>query len=124
MPTNPLSDALEPDFQTVFDALTNEQCRTVLSGLDHPMTASEIAEECDLPRSTVYRKVELMAEAGLLQKQERGREAARYSLGFDEVLVTREPGDLELSISRPSQSASEQLSELWSEVRNEADPNR
>ncbi|WP_396613354.1 helix-turn-helix domain-containing protein (plasmid) [Haloferax sp. S1W] len=88
------------------------------------MTASEIADECDLPRSTVYRKVELMVDAGLLQKQERGREAARYSLGFDEVLVTHEPGDLSLTISRPSQSASEQLSELWSEVRNETDSNR
>ncbi|AFK19881.1 ArsR family transcriptional regulator [Haloferax mediterranei ATCC 33500] len=119
MSTNPLSDALEPDFQTVFDALTSQQCRTVLRHLDSPMTASEIADTCNLPRSTVYRKLEQMVDAGLLDKRGDKREAAQYALGFDEVVVTHTSGELDLSVSSPSRSASDQLSQLWSEVRKE-----
>jgi len=121
MSTNPLSDALEPDFETVFAALTSPQCRAVLRRLDGPMTASDIAAACDLPRSTVYRKLEQMVEAGLLEKRDRGRDAARYALGFEEVVVTREPGDLSLSVSSPSRSASDQLSTMWSAVSDQAD---
>ncbi|KAB1190613.1 helix-turn-helix domain-containing protein [Haloferax sp. MBLA0076] len=120
MSTNPLSEAFEPDFQSVFDSLTSTQCRTVLRTLDSPMTASEIADVCEMPRSTVYRKLEQMVDAGLLTKRDNGQSAAEYSLGFREVVVTHHAGGLELSVSSQSRSASDQLSELWAEVRTEA----
>lgn len=118
MSENPLSDALEPDVQTVFDALTSEQCREVLRALERPMTASEIADACELPRSTAYQKLEQMVEAGLLRKHQ-GADAARYSIDFEEVVVRLPNGGLELDVTPPSRSASEQLSELWGEVRVE-----
>ena len=118
MTENPLSDALEPDLATVFAALTSEQCRQVLRALEHPMTATEIAEGCDLPRSTVYGKLEQMVDAGLLLKHD-GDDAARYSIDFEEVVVRNPDSDLELDVTPPSRSASEQLSELWGEVRTE-----
>ncbi|WP_311173721.1 helix-turn-helix domain-containing protein [Halobellus ordinarius] len=119
MSENPLSDALEPDPSTVFAALKNGQCQQVLRSLDTPMTATEIAEACDLPRSTVYGKLERMVEAGLLRKHDR-EEAARYTVDFEEVVVRNPNGDLELEITPPSRSAAEQLSELWGEVRAES----
>ena len=118
MSSNPLSDALEPDFDTVFGALTSDQCWDVLRSLDQPMTAAEIASACDLPRSTAYSKLESMVDAGLLRKQG-GKDAARYAIDFEEVVVTRPNGELELTVKPPSRSASDQLSELWGEVRAE-----
>ena len=118
MSSNPLSDALEPDFDAVFGALTSEQCWDVLRSLDQPMTAAEIASACDLPRSTAYAKLESMVEAGLLRKQA-GEDAARYAIDFEEVVVTCPNGDLELDVKPPARSASDQLSDLWGEVRAE-----
>ncbi|WP_144905541.1 winged helix-turn-helix domain-containing protein [Halobellus captivus] len=119
MASNPLSDALEPDFETVFDALTSERCRDVLRALDHGMTAAEIADVCELPRSTAYQKLESMVEAGLLRKQQR-EDAARYAIDFEEVVVSRRNGELELTVTPSSRSAADQLSDLWGEVRAEA----
>ena len=116
MSSNPLSEALGPDFQTVFDVLANEQCRTMLKNLDRPKTASELVSTCALPRSTVYRKLEQMVDAGLLVKHDGGDSKTRYTIGFDEVVVRREPKALELDIVPKRRSASEQLSELWSDV--------
>ncbi len=116
MSTNPLSDAVEPDLQTVFDVLTNKQCRTVLRSLDSPMSAREIAATCRLPRSTVYRKLEQMVDAGLLDKVDSTRDATQYCLGFDEVVVSYESKGLDVSVNTEPRSASDQLSELWTDV--------
>ncbi|WP_416841296.1 helix-turn-helix domain-containing protein [Haloferax sp. DFSO52] len=120
MSSNPLSDAVEPDIQTVFDVLTSEQCRRVLQSLDSPMSATEIADECGLPRSTVYRKLQQMVGAGLLEKFDTQHGATRYYLGFDEVVVTTTGGELEVAVTSEATSASDQLSKLWSDVRTEA----
>jgi predicted transcriptional regulator len=126
MSTNPLSDALAPDIQTVFAALTSDDCRRVLRSLDRPMTAQEIADACDLPRSTTYRKLDDMVDAGLLERRQAGREAATYTLAFDEVVVSVvDDGsrDLDVAVSRQSGSASEQLSNMWEAVRAERERN-
>lgn len=117
MASNPLTEALGPDFQTVFGALRSEQCRTILENLDRPMTAAEIASRCDLPRSTVYQKLEEMVDAGLLVKHETRGEQSIYTVGFDEIVVETGPGKLELSIVSRRRSASEQLAELRAEAK-------
>lgn len=122
MSDNPLTEAFEPDVATVFDALTDEQCREILRALDRPMTASQIAQASGLPRSTAYQKLETMVEAGLLRKRELD-DAARYSIDFEEVVVRNTDGGLELGVTPPSRSAADQLSELWDEVRAETRPN-
>ena len=116
MSTNPLSDAVEPDLQSVFDVLTSKQCRSVLRSLDSPMSASEIATTCHLPRSTVYRKLEQMVEAGLLDKADSSRGATQYCLGFDEVVVSYESDGLDVSVNTEPRSASDQLSELLADA--------
>lgn len=116
MSSNPLSEALGPDFQTVLGALANEQCQTILKNLDRPMTTSEIASTCGLPQSTVYRKLEQMVDACLLVKHKERSTETRYTLGFDEVIVRCNPKTLELEVVPKRRSASEQLSELQSDV--------
>lgn len=120
MASNPLSDAVSPDVETVFDLLKSESARRIVCTIEEPMTAAEVADACGIPRSTAYRKLQAMAEAGLLRKQE-GGDAARYAVDFEVVVVRNVNGDLELDLEVPTRSASEQLSTLWGEVRAEAD---
>jgi DNA-binding IclR family transcriptional regulator len=120
MASNPLSDAVSPDVETVFDLLKSESARRIVCTIEEPMTAAEVADACGIPRSTAYRKLQAMAEAGLLRKQE-GGDAARYAVDFEVIAVRNLNGDLELDLEVPTRSASEQLSTLWGEVRAEAD---
>jgi len=65
MVRDPLADEDQPELQDVLDALDDPDCRTIVSVLEESMTASEIAEESDIPLSTTYRKIERLTEAAL-----------------------------------------------------------
>lgn len=113
-----------PQLQDVLDALDDPDCRTIIKHVEEPMTASELAETCDIPLSTMYRKLELLSEASLLEERIEvrtdGRHTTRYDLGFKEVRVgLDEDRSIEVAIKRREQTPDRRLSELWSEVRKE-----
>jgi DNA-binding transcriptional ArsR family regulator len=66
----------------VLGALADADCRRILAELDEPGTAPEIAERCDLPRTSAYRKLSTLSEADLLDERievrEDGHHATRY----------------------------------------------
>ncbi|MFB6156490.1 MAG: helix-turn-helix domain-containing protein [Haloferacaceae archaeon] len=124
MVRDPLRGEDTPDLQTVLDALDDTDCRTIIRHLDEPMTASEVSEECDIPMSTTYRKLDLLSEASLLaegtQVRPDGHHATQYRVAFEEVAVgLDESRELTVSISRPARTADERLASLWGEVRKE-----
>ena len=113
-----------PDLDTVLGALQDDDCRTILSELTEPRTARELLERCDIPRSTLYRKLDLLAEATLVREgteiREDGSHANRYQLNFEEILITRDTNvEVEIEIERPKTRADERLADMWSEVRRE-----
>jgi DNA-binding IclR family transcriptional regulator len=114
----------EPALQVVLDALEDPDCRTIVTHLEEPMTASEIAEAADVPLSTTYRKLDLLAEASILAEtteiREGGHHTTKYVLDFEAVRIAlSEDRDFEVSIDRPARTADERLAQLWSEVRRE-----
>jgi len=114
----------EPDPETVFSALKDEDCRTIIRALSEPMTAEELSDITDIPKSTTYRKLELLTEASLLAEgveiRADGQHASRYVVAFDEVhIALSEDREFEVEISREPQTADERLATLWSEVRKE-----
>ncbi|QLD90755.1 helix-turn-helix domain-containing protein [Natronomonas salina] len=124
MVRDPLGAEEDPDLDTVLGALYDEDCRAIVAALDEPRTASELVERCDIPRSTLYRKLDRLTESTLLYEgteiRQDGSHAGRYEVDFKEVVVTRD-GDrvLDVEIERPARRADERLAELWSEVRKE-----
>lgn len=113
-----------PDLQTVLDALDDPDCRTIVRRLDEPMTASEIADDTDIPLSTVYRKLDMLSEASLVSEltevRSDGHHTTRYDLDFEDVTLSlTEDNEFDVAVSRPPRSAEEQLAEMWSEVRKE-----
>jgi DNA-binding IclR family transcriptional regulator len=124
MVRDPLSGDDPPDLQSVLDALDDPDCRTIIEHLDEPMTASEVSEECDIPMSTTYRKLDLLTEASLLAEgteiRSDGHHATRYRIDFEAVEIGLTEGrSLEVTVGRPSRGADERLASLWGEVRKE-----
>ena len=111
-----------PSAEEICSALDDPDCREIIRNLDEPMTASELSSHCDIPQSTLYRKLELLSEATLLREgteiREDGSHASRYEVDFEEIVVTRD-GSIQIEIERPARSADERLAEMWSEVRRE-----
>lgn len=125
MVRDPYSIEEAPDVADVLAALADEDARTILRTLDEPMTAQELQDRCDIPESTMYRKLDRLTDTGLLHQQTRirrdGRHTSEYIPAFTRVTIRRdeETGDLELEFEPRSRPADERLAELWSEVSRE-----
>jgi DNA-binding transcriptional ArsR family regulator len=121
------SDAItrdEPTLQDVLDALEDPDCRTILGLLEQPLTVNELTDRCEIPQSTMYRKLDLLSDASLVEEEleirPNGSHTRRYTVNFDEVrLSLTENQTLDVAISRTEAAPEERLSTLWSEVRNE-----
>lgn len=89
----------------VLDALSDSVSRAILSALAaEPLTASELAEACGMALSTTYRKVDELAEIGLLEDHVRirtsGNNAREFSVRPTLLQVTLAPsGDIDLERS-------------------------
>lgn len=113
-----------PNLDDVFQALEDRTCREIITELDEPKTVAEIAETCEIPLSTTYRKVERLDEATLVTRQteirHEGHHRARYRVNFATVVVLlSQDHSLELEIERPRSDPEEGLVTLWSELRRE-----
>jgi DNA-binding IclR family transcriptional regulator len=113
-----------PDLQAVLDALGDPDCRHIVESLDEPKTAAQVSEDCDIPTSTTYRKLDLLSEASLLAEgtevRPDGHHATRYELDFERVVFELDDDrNLDVSLVRPARSADERLASLWGEVRKE-----
>ncbi|MDG5777902.1 helix-turn-helix domain-containing protein [Haloarculaceae archaeon H-GB11] len=80
------------DAEKVFTVLGNEQCRTVLKVLqDNPRTAAELATEADVPLSTLYRHLNRMLDAALIEESVRlspnGKHPSEYSSRISDVCL-------------------------------------
>lgn len=99
------SDEPDVDPQTVIAALEDDVCRDVLEvTAGDALTATELSERCDVPLSTLYRKLELLSEAALVEETLRlrrdGRHATEYRQSFDDVTISiREGGSVQVAIS-------------------------
>ncbi len=91
--------------RTIMEALTDEDCRSILAATSQEaLSASEISEQCDLPRSTTYRKLETLTDVDLLAERIRicrsGKNPSEYVRLVEEVTVRlEESGDVSLSVS-------------------------
>jgi DNA-binding IclR family transcriptional regulator len=118
------ADDAGPDLQAILDALDDPNCRTIVQQIDGAMTANELADATDIPLSTTYRKLDLLTEASILDERTEirpdGHHTTKYVLAFESVEIgLTDDRQFEVTMSRPAQSADEQLAQLWNEVRKE-----
>ncbi|MDG5758593.1 helix-turn-helix domain-containing protein [Natronococcus sp. A-GB1] len=124
MVQDPITSEPPPSPEVICSALDDPDCREIIRRLEEPMTASELNARCEIPQSTLYRKLELLTDSTLLEESTEirrdGHHASKYSVAFDEItLVLEDDRSLSVQIERPARTADERLAELWSEVRKE-----
>jgi predicted transcriptional regulator len=113
-----------PSLQDVLDALDDADCRDILRATTEPMTANELTDACDIPRSTLYRKLKLLSRASLVREQNAispgGGRLTRYERDFEDVTISiDESDDFTVSVERPPRKAEERLADIWSKMGDE-----
>lgn len=122
MVRDPYRSDPSPDMGTVLAILADEDARAIVRTLDEPMTAKELREHADIPESTLYRKLDRLTDAGLLEERTRlrrdGRHSSEYTIAFADLTIRRDPetGELAVEVTPAPKAADERLAELWSEV--------
>ncbi|TKR25072.1 winged helix-turn-helix domain-containing protein [Natronomonas salsuginis] len=124
MGDNSVSSEDTPTLQDVLDALDDPECRAILRETLEPMTANELIDACDIPKSTLYRKLELLRSASLLEEWDTinpgGGRVTHYERSFDDVTISmNDTGEFSVRVERPPQSTDERLVDIWSMMGDE-----
>lgn len=74
-------------------ALDDERCRRIIEATaGESLSATEVAEACEIPLSTTYRKLETLTDAGLVVERTRispaGSHPSEYRSVVDEVVLS------------------------------------
>jgi IclR helix-turn-helix domain. len=112
------------DIGPVVAALDDEDARSIIEALNAPMDASELADRCDIPLSSTYRKLERLRDARLLREstaiRRDGHHVTQYAVGFERVVIQYEPSSgLRCRVTPREDGASDRLAELWSQIQEE-----
>ena len=113
----PVSD--DPDFERVVALLDDPQARTILLATSvEPRSATELAERCDASQQTVYRRLDRLVDAGLVEDHTRVRKDGHhdtvYTATLEEVTIGLRDGEFEFTLDRTRPDAVDTLTNLWS----------
>lgn len=102
--------------------LGNKYSVDILEATTTPRSAQELSEELDIPLATCYRRLETMAELGMLEvregRSEHGRQRDMYRRAVDEIQVSI--SDSTAVTTEERASASRTMDRLWSRLRRGA----
>ena len=101
--------ANEWDPETVFDVLADERARQVLlRTAAAPRSARELAEACDGSLSSIYRRVGVLGEYGLLEEETRvdldGNHYSVYRPAFEQLDVELRGGEIRVELREENTS--------------------
>ncbi|ELZ00191.1 hypothetical protein C482_08963 [Natrialba chahannaoensis JCM 10990] len=126
---SPSADDIPDDEQlpveSVLQTLDDETCRQILTALDKPKAATALCEECDVPSSTMYRKLELLREADLVDEytevRRDGPNATLYKRNFSTISVGIDDADeFTVHVERPPEQPEDRLATFWTEMKRES----
>ena len=110
----------DPTLEAVVELLDDEHVRQILTATSvDALSAKELSERCDVSQATVYRRVERLAEAGLVDERTRpradGHHDTVYVATLDEVSIRLRDGELHLDLERRGDDVADRLTRLWEE---------
>jgi DNA-binding transcriptional ArsR family regulator len=101
------------DIKALLGTLEDPDSRAIMEATStQALSAKEVAESCDLPLSTTYRKLDQLTEVGVLKKQVRLSQSeqypSEYTLHINHIELHVDPDSgIQLSISREGAAQSE-----------------
>jgi len=108
-----------PPMEPLLNALGTESNREILSALEEPMTAAELVQKCDIPTSTMYRKLDMLSRVGLVKEHlavdSRSGRCSSYERNVERISVSvGDDGGLTVRVERPNGSPDEE--KTWGAV--------
>ena len=108
----------EPTLETVVELLDDEYARDILTATSvDALSAKELSDHCDVSQATVYRRVERLAEAGLVDERTRpradGHHDTVYVAALDELSVRLRDGELVFDVEYRGDDVADRLTRLW-----------
>ena len=85
-----VSDVEDYDIEQVLQLLADEETRTLFQQLSSPKTTRELINECNIARSTAYRKITELENAGLLIEVDRvdnSKQPTAYVRPLEEIVL-------------------------------------
>lgn len=106
----PSPDIDEEVQRALLDAVSDRDCRQILKATaDQALTAAELSDTINLPLSTVYRKLERLAETPLLEQEYRlapdGKHARQYQCAIDRIHLMLSEVDESLLATPPHEES-------------------
>ncbi|MFH5798768.1 ArsR/SmtB family transcription factor [Haladaptatus sp. CMAA 1911] len=95
----------DPALGELLDVLSDEYARKILAATSiKPMSAKQLADECEMSQPTVYRRVERLQAHGLLEEQTKIRTSNNhysvYTATLSEVSIELDTGSFEAAVTR------------------------
>lgn len=92
-----IEQSTEVDEEALLTALQDEDCQAIVRAVeDEALSATELADTCDLPTSTTYRKLDTLTDAALLDERLRlstsGSHEREYVAGRVDLTISVEAG--------------------------------
>lgn len=92
-----IEQSTEVDEEALLTALQDEDCQAIVRAVeDEALSATELADTCDLPTSTTYRKLDTLTDAALLDERLRlstsGSHEREYVTGRVDLTISVEAG--------------------------------
>lgn len=114
----------EKQLQTVLETLADPECREMLDALGTERSVQDIADRCDLPQTSAYRKLEALSKAGLVTEgtelRTDGHHVKTYQRDVTGVFVlVREETGFEFEFVDEPSSADQRLAQFWSRISKE-----
>lgn len=112
------SPVADPDLATLVDLLDDEHARTILAATSaEPLSASALSERCGVSPSAVYRRLDRLVDAGLLDERTRPRSDGHHDTVYVAALERFElrvaDGDLDWTVDHTERDVADELTRLW-----------
>ncbi|MFB6151977.1 MAG: ArsR/SmtB family transcription factor [Haloarculaceae archaeon] len=116
--TDDATDVSDPEVSTLLSVLDDEGAREVLEAVDgQPHSAAELSERCGVSVSAVYRRIERLQSAGLVEEHTRprsdGHHESVYVAALEELSVRLRDGELECDLDRRGRDVADDFTRLW-----------
>jgi predicted transcriptional regulator len=108
----------DPDLATLVDLLDDEHVRTILAATSaEPLSAAELSDRCGVSPSAIYRRLDRLVDAGLLDERTRPRSDGHhdtvYVAALERFELVVDDGDLSWTVDRAEPDVADELTRLW-----------
>jgi predicted transcriptional regulator len=112
------SVADDSDLATLVDLFDDEHVRTILAATSaEPLSAAALSDRCDLSTSAVYRRLDRLVDADLLEERTRPRSDGHhdtvYVAAIDRFELRVDDGDIDWTVDRADPDVADELTRLW-----------